>query len=361
MKEFENIKNIIKQGQYKSLQAVNYYLLHVYWQVGGYIHYQLTNNNWGDKVVNKLADWLKAEDSSLRGFDRRSLYRMKTFYEIWSNREILEIACKTLPANITKIVQNVDYQNVAIVGSLTPQLELMPGFLQKISWTHHLELLKGTNINEEKIFYIGLAIKEKYTVRELRRQIESCLFERQMMNTNMLKAAHPQKNKINNIFKDTYITEFLNLSEPHSEKDLHKELITNMKNFILELGRDFIFMDSEFKIQVGMHDYFIDLLFYHRELQCLVVFELKSKAFKPEYLGKLEFYLEALDRDVKKVAENPSIGILLCKTKDAEVVEYALSRSLSPAMVAKYQTSLPDKKILLQKIHDLAEIGYFGV
>lgn len=378
MKEFENIKSIIRQGQYRALQAANYYLLRVYWEIGGYISYQLAHKNWGDKIVNKLAEWLKADDTSLKGFDRRSLYRMKEFYETWSDKEINRLALKTLPAQIISSgntnFQNIDYHDIVIVGtvspqlqpdstptvgSVTPQLEDMPFFLQKISWSHHLELLNGTQSNEDKIFYIGLAIKEKYTVRELRRQIESSLFERQMLSGSMLIATHPQKNKINNIFKDTYIAEFLSLPEPHSEKELHQQLLAKMKDFILELGKDFIFIASEFKIQVGMHDYSIDLLFYHRDLHCLVAFELKTKAFKPEHLGKMDFYLEALDRDVKKQEENPSIGILLCKTKDREVVEYALSRSLSPAMVAKYETSMPDKKLLQQKIHELTESGYF--
>ncbi len=378
MNEFENIKNIIRQSQYQALQAANYYLLQAYWQVGGYISWQLMHKNWGDKVVNNLAEWLKADDVSLKGFDRRSLYRMKEFYETWSNDEIVQIAQKTLPKHIltagTSDLLNIDNQPFVIVGSvtpqlqadtntivgsLTPQIENMPVFLQKLTWTHHIELLKGTTSNEEKIFYIGLAIKEKYTVRELHRQIDSSLFERQMLSGHMLISSHPQKEKINTLFKDTYIAEFLSLPEPHSEKELHKELIAKMKDFILELGKDFVYIASEFRVQVGMHDYFIDLLFYNRELQCLVAFDLKSKAFKPEHLGKMEFYLEALDRDVKKETENPSIGILLCKTKDKEVVEFALSRSMSPAMIAKYETRMPDKKLLQQKIHELAEAGYF--
>ena len=126
-----------------------------------------------------------------------------------------------------------------------------------------------------------------------------------------------------------------------------------MKDLILELGKDFIFMDQEYKLQVGNSDFRIDLLFYHRELQCLVAFELKMESFKPEHLGQLNFYLEALDRDVKKPKENPSIGVLLCKDKDNEVVEYALSRSLSPTMVAEYQLYLPDKKLLQKRVREL--------
>jgi predicted nuclease of restriction endonuclease-like (RecB) superfamily len=158
---------------------------------------------------------------------------------------------------------------------------------------------------------------------------------------------------ITNTFRDSYIFEFLNLPEPHSEKDFQKGLIQQMKNVILELGKDFIFMGEEYKLEVGNSNFYIDLLFYHRGLQCLVAFELKADKFKPAHLGQLNFYLEALDRDVRKPNENPSIGVLLCKDKDNEVVEYALSRSLSPTMVAEYTTQLPDKKLLQQKLHDL--------
>jgi RecB family endonuclease NucS len=145
----------------------------------------------------------------------------------------------------------------------------------------------------------------------------------------------------------------LNLPEPHGESELQLGLVRQMKNFILELGKDFLFIGEEYNLQVGNNDFFIDLLFYHRGLQCLVAFELKADKFKPGHLGQLNFYLEALDRDVKKPNENPSIGVLLCKDKDSEVVEYALSRSLSPTMVSEYKTQLPDKKLLQQKLHEL--------
>lgn len=172
-------------------------------------------------------------------------------------------------------------------------------------------------------------------------------------NSKLSTALRESNADIANTFKDSYVFDFLNLPETFNESDLQKGLIQQMKKFILELGRDFLFISEENKVQVGNSDFFIDLLFFHRGLQCLVAFELKADKFKPEHLGQLNFYLEALDRDVKRQNENPSIGILLCKDKDSEVVEYALSRSLSPTMVAEYQTQLPDKKLLQQKIHQL--------
>lgn len=168
--------------------------------------------------------------------------------------------------------------------------------------------------------------------------------------STLLRETNPE---IANTFKDSYVFDFLNLPETFSESELQKGLILQMKNFILELGRDFLFISEEYKIQVGNSDFYIDLLFFHRGLQCLVAFELKADKFKPEHLGQLNFYLEALDRDVKRQNENPSIGVLLCKDKDSEVVEYALSRSLSPTMVSEYKTQLPDKKVLQQKLHEL--------
>ncbi len=196
--------------------------------------------------------------------------------------------------------------------------------------------------------------QDNYSKREIDRQISASLFERTMIgNAKLSPAVRESNNDISNTFKDSYVFEFLNLPDLHSESDLPRGLVRQMKNFILELGKDFLFIGEEYKLQVGNSDFYIDLLFYHRGLQCLVAFELKADKFKPDHLGQLNFYLEALDRDVKKPNENPSIGVLLCKDKDSEVVEYALSRSLSPTMVSEYKTQLPDKKLLQQKLHEL--------
>lgn len=157
------------------------------------------------------------------------------------------------------------------------------------------------------------------------------------------------------VFRDQYVLEFIGADADRLENSMRWSLIQQMKRVILELGKDFIFIDQEYRLQVGNSDFRIDLLFYHRELQCLVAFELKNEPFKPEHLGQLNFYLEALDRDVKKAKENPSIGVLLCKDKDDEVVEYALSRSLSPTLVAEYELCLPDKNVLQQKMREIFE------
>jgi len=232
----------------------------------------------------------------------------------------------------------------------------MPVILGKLSWSHHVEILSGANMLEEKIFYLLLAIKEAYSLRDLRRQMKTSLYERQTMSSQRLIAnQHPAAEKIPSIFRDKYIFEFLDLPEPHNESDFQKALLGRLKQFVLELGRDFVFMGEEYHLQVGKRDYYIDLLFFHRELQCLVGFELKVQEFEPEHLGKLNFYLEALDRDVKKPHENPSIGVLLCKSKDKGVVEYSLNRNISPALVADYETKMIDKGLLQRMLHEWAE------
>ncbi len=335
------------------------------WMLGKFISFKRRQSVWGDKTIEQLSAFIKSEKPGIRGFEKRSLERMRRFYELWTTGvdEVIlpqksQLSSFPLIAStVLTQLQGVENKGDEFASTVLTQIEKEKQLLSalcKISWSHHLELITQTAGPEERIYYLWLAIEQKLTVRELRRQIESAAFERQVLSDNN-KIIHPEAARIRQLFKDTYITEFLDLPELYSEKDLQQAVVAQMKNFILELGHDFLFMGHGFKLQVGMKDYFLDLLFYHRELHCMVVFELKIEEFKPEHLGKLNFYLEALDRNVKKELENPSIGILLCKTKDSEVVEYALSRNVSPAMIAQYQTKLPDKKLLQQKMQELLE------
>lgn len=317
-RQFSDIIQLINQSRNNAIKAVNTELINLYWNIGQYISQQIELSVWGDAVVKELAEYLSRTEPDLKGFSDKNLWRMKQFYETYK-----------------------DY----------PKLSPL---VREISWTNNLIILSRTKTVEEREFYLRLTIQERYTKRELDRQISSAIYERTMLGNTKLsplvREIHPN---IFNTFKDDYILEFLGLPEPHDEGDLQKGLIRKMKDFILELGKDFIFVGEEYRVQVGNSDFYIDLLFYHRGLQCLVAFELKADKFKPEHLGQLNFYLEALDRDVKKNNENPSIGILLCKDKDNEVVEYALSRSLSPTLVSEYKTQLPDKKLLQRKLQEL--------
>lgn len=318
--QFNDIIRLIKESRNSTMKVVNKALIELYWNVGQYISDKLASSVWGDSVVKELADYLCKTEPTLKGFSDKNLWRMKQFYETYR-----------------------DYPKISAL-------------LREISWTNNLTIMSRAKTMEEREFYLRLVIKEHYSTRELDRQINSSIYERMMLGSvqtsTLAKVVHPE---VSNTFRDKYILEFLGLSDIHSENALQKGLIKQMKKFILELGKDFLFVGEQYRIQVGNSDFYIDLLFYHRGLQCLVAFELKAEKFKPEHLGQLDFYLEALDRDVKKVNENPSIGILLCKDKDYEVVEYALSRSLSPTMVAEYETQLPDKKLLQRKLQEIFE------
>ena len=272
---------------------------------------------------------------------------MKQFYETYCQSSFVSALRPQL--------QTTENQRNKIVSPLVTQLtDIRKTILAQISWTHHLIIFVRTKSEKEREFYIRLCIRERYSKRELDRQISAGLFERVMLGKHQLSKSAAKLGKVDLAsFKDTYVFDFLNLPKEHTETDLQMALIARMKDFVLELGKDFLFVGQEYRLQVGNSDFEIDLLFYHRGLQCLVAFELKAEKFKPEHLGQLNFYLEALDRDVKKEHENPSIGILLCKGHDTEVVRYALNRTLSPALVASYQTQLPDKRLLQEKWQQL--------
>ena len=200
-----------------------------------------------------------------------------------------------------------------------------------------------------------MLFRSKWTYRELDRQLESAYYQRVTLSKNRVLSSNIIKTNTNP-FLDTYVLEFLNLPSGYTENDLQNALLENMKDFLLEIGRDFTYMGKEIKIQVGGGDFYLDLLFFHRGLQCLVAFELKRGKFKPEYISKMDFYLEALDRDYKKASENPSVGIILCASADEQVVEYAMSRTISPTMVAKYKLELPDKKLLENRLNEVANV-----
>lgn len=203
---------------------------------------------------------------------------------------------------------------------------------------------------------MALCAKEHYSKRELERQIDSAYYERYMLSSKKLMSESVPQDVRGSIL-DTYVLEFLDLPEQLSERNLRKAITDNLKQFILEFGTDFTFIGEEYRIQVGGQDFYIDLLFYNRALSCLVPIELKIGNFKPEHIGQINFYLEALDRDVKKPNENPSVGVILCAGKDDAVVEYALSRSMSPALVSDYTLHLPDKKLLQGKLRELTELA----
>lgn len=321
---FNEIVNMIEIRRNNAYKKINEELISLYWDFGKYISEKVNDSNWGDKIVDKLVEFMKREYPTMRGFNRSGIYRMKQFYET--------------------------YKDNKIVAPLVKQ----------ISWTHNVMILGATNSIEEKEFYIKMCIKNNYSKRELDRQMASGYFQRYMLSNGKanqsLEKATGEEDYPNTKILDTYSLEFLDLPNQYSEKDLKKAIISNMKDFILEIGKDFTYVGEEYKVQVGNEDFYIDLLFYNRTLSCLVAFELKIGKFKPEYISKMDFYLEALDRQEKKKNENPSVGVILCASKDKQVVEYAMSRSMSPTMVSQYTLKLIDKKLLEEKLKEINDI-----
>ena len=319
---FLEVLALIDRARERSFQAVNTELIGLYWQVGEYISRKLETAAWGEGVVDELARFIARSQPDTRGFTRASLFRMRQFYETYCQDQ------KVAP------------------------------LVRQLSWSHNLLILGGCKRPEAREFYLRLALNQRWSKRELERQLDGCLFERTVLSppkvSPLVTQLHPDATSI---FKDSYLLDFLELPNDHSEADLQHALIAKLRRFLTELGRDFCFVGEQYILQVGGEDFRLDLLFFHRELQCLVAIDLKIEKFKPEYLGKIEFYLEALDRDVKKPHERPSIGVLLCATKDNEVVEYALSRSMSPALIAEYQTVLPDKQLLRRKLHEFYQLA----
>jgi predicted nuclease of restriction endonuclease-like (RecB) superfamily len=310
---------IIDESRQNALKKVNEELINMYWKVGEFLSRESEYAAFGDAYIDGIADEIQEAFPGIKGFNRRGLYRMKKFYETYKDNEIV-----------------------------TP-------LVTQISWTNHLLIMSGCKTDEEREFYIRLCIKENYSKRQLERQLDSGYYERYILSKDVLLPESVKKLG-ENPFLDSYVMEFLDLPNEYHENDLRKALIRNMKDFILELGKDFTFIDEEYKVQVGGDDFRIDLLFFHRGLQCLVAIELKIGKFKPEYISKMDFYLEALDRQVKKENENPSVGLLLCAAKNDEVVEYAMSRTMSPMLVSQYQLQLPDKAVLEKKLQQLVNI-----
>lgn len=321
---FNQIIEMIERRKNNAYRKVNEEMILLYLEIGKFLYELKENSNYGDRITTKVSEFMKNNYPNIRGFTKRNIERMIQIYSI--------------------------YKDDVIATPLVTQL----------SWTNNLLILSGSKTKEERHFYLKPAIKNNYSKRELDRQISSSYYERYMLSD---KKQLPTLNKTideddypNTKILDTYSLEFLDLPNEFSENDLKNAIINNLKKFILEIGKDFTFISDEYRVQVGNHDFFIDLLFYNRELSCLVAFELKLGEFKAEYLGKMNLYLEALDRDVKKVQENPSVGVILCSSKDVDVVEYSISKNMSKTMISEYKLKLIDKKLLESKLKEMKNL-----
>ncbi|MEA2019911.1 MAG: PDDEXK nuclease domain-containing protein, partial [Campylobacterota bacterium] len=260
---FNEILSTIQTSKQKAYVQVNTTLVELYWSIGKHISVKVKQKSWGKGIVQELANFIKEKEPNIKGFTARNMWMMKQFYETYSDNPKLHTLCAVL------------------------------------SWSHN-RLIMALKTHEEREFYLILCSKKKYAVRELDRLIRSGTYERVMLSDQKLSSVMEElPQDVDGVFKDSYIFEFLDLPIPHKEKDLQQALIGSLKDFILELGIGFAFMGEEYKLEVGDDTFKVDLLFYHRYLNCLVAFELKIGKFKPSHLGQLEFYLEALDKDVK--------------------------------------------------------------
>ena len=368
--QFGEVIDIILQHKSRASKAVNEELLLTAWHVGGYVSAKLKSEEWGSKVVSQLSEYIRSQRPDIKGYSRRSIYNMVMFYEEYSSETFALIVEKylnsefvqALPAQIQESSSLIPQEASVIVQPVTAQFVQtvsgqMPKILGLTTFTNHIEILCRCKSHEERLFYILYANKEHLASRELQRCISNqtyiaLLSSKNNMSKGLLEA-YPNAPVM---FKDTLFVDFLNLPKKHSESKLKKGLVEHMKQFILELGKDFIFMDQEYKLNVGASTYKADLLFFHRGLQALVAVELKKTKFHPRDLGQLEFYLEALDRDVKRSNENPSIGIVLCPEADRVVVEYAMSRSMSPTMIAEYKRILIPQERMQQQLNEFCNL-----
>jgi predicted nuclease of restriction endonuclease-like (RecB) superfamily len=359
--EFQQLFSLIAARRKRASQAVNNEQIQNAWEIGAYVSQRLTAEDWGSKTVTELAEYLRTRDPSLRGYSRRNIYNMVALYESYTSKPFFEIAEKfKLNSRQNEIVQSATAQigGAEIVQFQTAQ---MPSFLNLTSFTNHIEIINRCKTIEERVFYVLYAGRERLTIKELQRCLKTDAFAAMSGDGhNLSKGLTDLSPQSPALFKDTVFVDFLGLPVKHSEKKLKTGILDHMKDFILELGKDFIFIDKEYPLNVGGNIYKLDLLFFHRALQCLVAVELKAKDFKPADLGQLAFYLEALDRDVKRSNENPSIGILLCRGANRSVVEYALSRRLSPTMIAEYKRLLLPKEVLRKSLDEFAAFFYAG-
>jgi len=321
---FNQIIEMIEKRKNNAYRKVNEEMILLYLEVGKFLYDLKQNSSYGDKITTKEADFMKNNYPTIQGFTKRNIERMIQFYTTYKDDEIA-----------------------------TP-------LVTQLSWTNNLLILSGSKSKEERQFYLQLSVKNNYSKRELDRQISSSYYERYLLSEGnqlpTLQKTIDEDDYPNTRILDTYSLEFLNLPNEFTERDFKNAIIKNLKDFILEVGKDFTFIKDEYRVQVGNHDFFIDLLFYNRELSCLVAFELKLGEFNAEYLGKMNLYLEALDRDVKKSNENPSVGIILCSSKDKDVVEYSISKNMSQTLISEYKLKLIDKKLLETKLKEVKSL-----
>ena len=347
--DFEAIYGIITTHRDRVVQQLNGETVMMVWEVGGFVSGKLKTSAWGSGVVRQLAEYIHTQDPTVRGWSYRTIYKMVQFYETYSTQAFIELMVKVKPQLVpVEMAQIPDRQFVPIESAqiqtrpIVPiGLAQIPAVLFSTGWSNHQLIMNYCKTDEQRLFYILYAKRERLEYKELERAIKTdamtAILGSRDVQSQMLQTQYPQAPLL---FKDRVSLDMLGLPLSYKENKLRKTIIDHMKAFILELGKDFLFIEEEHRLMVGGKTFKVDLLFYHRLLQCMVAIELKTSEFHPKDLGQLEFYLEALDQEERRSNENPSIGILLCKEANMEVVRFALNRSMSPTMVAQYKEQL---------------------
>ena len=298
------VKQRIRAAQYEALKAVNQELIALYWDIGKEIAVRQKKDGWGQSVVEQSAADLQAEFPGIRGFSVSGLWRMRNFYLTYGKS-----------TNLAPLVR-------------------------EIGWTHNVIILEKCKDNLEREFYIRMTRRMGWTKNILIHQIEHNAYEKTVGNqTNFVKTLPKSVQRQAKLsVKDEYTFDFLELGDDHAEADLERGLMIKINRFLIEMGGAFAFLGNQYRLEVSGQEFFIDILLYHRRLKCLVAIELKAGKFQPEFIGKMQFYLAALDDIVRQKDERPSIGIILCRDKDKTIVEYTLRDSRRPVGVAKYKT-----------------------
>ena len=347
--DFEALYGIITTHRNRVVQQLNGETVMMVWEVGGFVSGKLKTSAWGSGVVRQLAEFIHTQDPTVRGWSYRTIYKMVQFYETYSSPAFVELIGKVKPQLVpVEMAQIPDRQIVPIESAqiqTTPIVPIglaqIPAVLFSTGWSNHQLIMNYCKTDEQRLFYILYAKRERLEYKELERAIKTdamtAILGSRDVQSQMLQTQYPQAPLL---FKDRVSLDMLGLPLSYKENKLRKTIIDHMKAFILELGKDFLFIEEEHRLTVGGKTFKVDLLFYHRLLQCMVAIELKTSEFHPKDLGQLEFYLEALDQEERRSNENPSIGILLCKEANMEVVRFALNRSMSPTMVAQYKEQL---------------------
>lgn len=353
----QQLKERVRSAQIKAALKVNAELLALYWDIGKEILDKEINADWGDKLVEQVAKDLSAEFPEVKGFSRRNLFYAKRFVDFWSKPELVQQAVALIETNrtvqqlVAPIVQQADAQKIKlpqVAAQISQQpVDQIPAFLSTIPWGHHLQIITKCKKIEEALFYISQTTQHNWSRSVLVHQMESGLYKRKgkALTNFEYTLPKPQSDLANELLKNPYNFDFLQLGEEASERDLETALTDHLIKFLLELGAGFAFIGRQQLLVVDKEDFFLDLLFYHTKLHCYVVVELKIDNFKPEYAGKLNFYLSAVDAQLKTKEDQPSIGLLLCKKAGKLIVEYSLKNIGKPIGVSEYQLteSIPGK------------------